>query len=172
MRRRGLEADATRERTARVAAEQRERDERARATAAEQEAKTARTEMTDSRLSTVETGLSSAQTEGSAAEAAYAQAMAEGNFAEAGKQQRRMARAEAERRDRGAMTVWIEIPQMLARKTRFELIEMRKISAAHRARFARISGPAARKERRDAGRMIDCINEELELRSASRAVLQ
>ena len=69
------------------------------------------------------------------------------------------------------MTVWIEIPQMLARRTRPELLEMRRISAAHRARFARISGPAALKWR-DAGRMIDFINEELELRSAARAVLQ
>ena len=90
------EAAIEHEKQARIAAEQREARERDRAAVAEQDAQTARTEVTDSRLSTVESGLASAQTEASAAEAAYAAAMEAGNFADAAKQQRRMARAEAE----------------------------------------------------------------------------
>ena len=70
------------------------------------------------------------------------------------------------------MTLWLEIPAMLARRTRPELIEMRKTSGAHLARFRRATGAAAKKECVDAGRMIEKIRQELEIRRKARALMQ
>jgi hypothetical protein len=70
------------------------------------------------------------------------------------------------------MTLWLEIPQMLASKTDAELTEMRKVTQAHYDRFARFSGPAATKECVDAGRMIGKIRQELEIRRKARALMQ
>lgn len=91
-----LEAQAEREKQRADRERQRAEQEARGRVEAEREAQSARTEVTDSRLAQVEGGLSNAKTEADAAEAAYTQALQEGNFAEAAKQQRRMARAEAE----------------------------------------------------------------------------
>lgn len=91
-----LESEKDAERQQREAAQRGEAEAKRIAVEASREAESARGQVAETRLSTVETGLASAQTEATAAEAAYAQAMSEGNFAEAAKQQRRMARAEAE----------------------------------------------------------------------------
>jgi hypothetical protein len=70
------------------------------------------------------------------------------------------------------MTLWLEIPAMLGGKTDAELNEMRDKSIAHFNRFARIAGPAATKECVDAGRMIEKIRQELEIRRKARALMQ
>lgn len=70
------------------------------------------------------------------------------------------------------MTLWIEIPAMLAQKTDAELTEMRDRSKAHFDRFARMSGPAATKECVDAGYMVEKINLEIGIRRKARALMQ
>ena len=70
------------------------------------------------------------------------------------------------------MTLWLEIPTMLAQKTDAELIEMRDKSKAHFDRFARISGPAATRECVDAGCMVEKIDREIGIRRKARALMQ
>ena len=91
-----LQANTEREKQGRVAAEQREAREREARGAAEREAQTVTGSLTEHEIAAVDAGLSSAKTEADAAEAAIAVSMQEGNWTEVAKQQRRLARAEAE----------------------------------------------------------------------------
>lgn len=90
-----LKADAERERSDRIAAQQRADAERQARVAAEQQLGAAKTEITDSRLGTVEQGIAAAKNEADAAEAAWADAQEKGDWKRAAAEQRKMANAEA-----------------------------------------------------------------------------
>ena len=90
------QADVEREAQARRDAEQRAQTERAARAEVEKQYAGAQEEVTSTRLAKIDQEVSAAQAQADAAQTTYASAMQEGNWTEAAKQQRLMARAEAE----------------------------------------------------------------------------